>query len=574
MASPDFGIKTRWQAFVSRICFWGTPPDRVSARFLANEMNEFYLDIEKVVVAMRLIFPRNNQDRTTRLKKKYPFDFAVLNTIRYWKIETISSELGKLQAHPRTTVVREFREILRQIYRPLFILELIEPEIHLLQALQHLAEQVETDDVANNDVARRRLSSLSTIVGDYKKVQKDVRYYLYPLLLKLLSDVCLDYDEFFAGRRNRLMHFLDVTEEDRIIPPEISDKEQKTAQEAAPDDQKDAEKAEDADTNDEEKQQEAEDKALERGLSILEMLFPKAGWDNLQNFPDLYPYFVRTLDLTRNSEYIDPQSPLQQALILSQILEELFYGFRSIEFYNAGPDDSSSLVSIINNWNTAFETGFDREYIPRIVEYSKFFDGSQYTDGRRAYGAKLLNGINWVKKSYFMPYFKFESFTPPSFDTRNVDAIYPKVRIIRRELSRITKSLEAQKNDTLESTFEPSFAQDNASVELTVKNPLAPYQFAVSNPLSKRLNLLLPHSQRNNTSLIFFTFAIITVLDHLLNSPSSWAYSCNDAKIFRSSDDEGRHPCAWSGSPIDANALFMKSLDDMKKKNLEQKAAG
>jgi len=52
-----------------------------------------------------------------------PFGFAVIDAIRYWNIEKITSDLGKIQAHPRNAKVSDFTDIIKAVYRPLLSLK-------------------------------------------------------------------------------------------------------------------------------------------------------------------------------------------------------------------------------------------------------------------------------------------------------------------------------------------------------------------------------------------------------------------------------------------------------------------
>jgi hypothetical protein len=87
-----------------------------------------------------------------------------------------------------------------------------------------------------------------------------------------------------------------------------------------------------------------------------------------------------------------------------------------------------------------------------------------------------------------------------------------------------------------------------------IDNPWEPYEFAIANPVSTRLDALLPPKRQNNATLIFFSLAFSTVLDHLVNDESSWAYREGSHVLFRD-----MHGVSQSHN-IDADALFEESL--------------
>ena len=103
-------------------------------------------------------------------------------------------------------------------------------------------------------------------------------------------------------------------------------------------------------------------------------------------------------------------------------------------------------------------------------------------------------------------------------------------------------------------------------------HPSAPYSFDITNPVSKRLDLLLGPGKRNNVYLIFFTLSVVTVLDHLVNSESSWAYGSQaSAHLFRSVNDDGSTPLFGVDVKIDADQIFKEVLKQNRSKQQASK---
>ena len=98
-----------------------------------------------------------------------------------------------------------------------------------------------------------------------------------------------------------------------------------------------------------------------------------------------------------------------------------------------------------------------------------------------------------------------------------------------------------------------------------LKNPWSPYVFQIENPLSKRLNTLLAKNQRDNVSLIFFTLAIVTVLDNLMNDENSIAYTADMNKLYRTAED-GETPVLWVGKTSDTFTFFKAAVTERVKK--------
>jgi hypothetical protein len=584
---PEFDIKSPAQALFSLFSFLGDPPDYVNPLFINKRIGEYYRRIEQLVTSTRTLFPRNNPARSERLKKTSPFVFSVLDTIRYWNIERISGDLEKIQAHPRLAKVAEFSDILRAVYKPLFILEELDPDIHIKGSYKLLYKLLYIENPMN---AKEKYQGLiRTALVAFADVRRDVHYLLYPLLMRLLSDRWLSYEQFFINRRRRFMAFLNVSAQDRIVPADMSAQQIESGnleklsagEEEAADQNSGSAGEEEEDPDDpavverraKRAVQEAEQKALNRGISVLESLFPKAGWDRLSTFPDLYPYFVDMFSLKKGYELIAPTDPLQQVAVLMFILEELLFGLRYVSFGTIERADASPiriedyLGSIINNWQRYIDLGFNKGYLPRLVEYCRILENT--ADSRNStYAKRTLNECHWLKRLYFLPHYKFESLGPPPFQKEDTTPLYGEMRLLRRYLTEVAQGIELGNRQ--------GGAEAQAPCD-GIDNPWEPYNFEVPNPVSIRLDALLGPKKKNNASLIYFTLAVTTVLDHLVNNENSWAYENRPGPLFRSIDGEGVMPLFGVETKIDADLIFrqvIKQKDrDRQKEAEEQKKA-
>ena len=567
----EFEIKSSGQVVVSMLSLLSDPPDYVSPVFVNRRMNDYYKRIELLVTSVRALFPRNNLRRNERLKKASPFAFSILDTFRYWNIEQISSNLSRIQSRPRTVRIVDFTEILRDIYKPLYTLEKLDMETHIKGSFKLLYKVLYLENPTEAKAKYQEL--IRTALSSYGIIVRDIRFQLYPMLMKLLSHCLVPYEFFFQERKNRIQAFLQVSERNRISPQMEHAATEAEVTEIA----EEAEKTEDAEEHpetkeifdesrmdepltEEERQQqqvhESRTKALERGLSALETLFPKAGWERITLYPDLYPYFSDVFKFKKGAELIAPTDPIQQVYILSRILEELFFGLRYTAFgVIMGPDGSpermdESMNRIINNWQRIIELSFDKEYLPRLTEYCHLLENT--AESRTSnYAKRLLNELYWTKRLFFLPYYKFESIMPPPFQKNTTDALYPEVRSLRRCLTSIAAGIEQGNKRG---------GADNRSPCDGIDNPWDTYVFQVPNPVSKRLDLLLAPKRRNNASLIFFTLAVTVVLDHLMNDEDSWAYNDRAGFLFRSENGQGARPLFGVESKVDSEQLFKVAL--------------
>jgi hypothetical protein len=567
----EFEIKSSAQVLVSMLAILHDPPDYVSSAFVNRRMNDYYKRIELLVASVRSLLPRNNLRRNERLKKASPFAFTIMDTIRYWNIDQLSSNLSRIQAHPRSAKTVDFTEILRDVYKPLYILEQLDPETHIKGSFKLLYKILYLE---NPTEAKGKYQELiRNALLSYGIIRRDIRYQLYPLLMKLLSHCWIPYELFFQERKNRIRAFLQVSERNRISPQMENAASVEEAEEIA----EEAEEVKEAEEHPETQEvfdestmdeplteeervkkqvRESESKALERGLATLETLFPKAGWERITLHPDLFPYFSDVFHLKKGVELIAPTDPMQQIYLLTRILEEFFFGLRYTAFgVIMGPDGNPERVDeamnrIINDWQKIIEASFDKEYLPRLDEYCRLLENT--AESRTSnYAKRLLNELHWAKRLYFLPYYKFESIMPPPFQKNAITALYPEVRSLRRYLTAIAAGIEQGNKRG---------GADNHSPCDGIDNPWDAYVFQVPNPLSKRLDMLLAPKKRNNASLIYFTLAITVVLDHLLNDENSWAYGDRAGFLFRSENGEGARPLFGVETKVDSEQLFKQAV--------------
>jgi len=571
-----FEIKSSMQVLTSVLSFFKEPVDLVNPRFVTVRMNEYYGKIEKLVTAARNLFPKNNSKRNNQLKRTSIFVYKMLDVIRSWNIEQLAGNIAELQAHPRTVKVTDFAETLRGIYRPLYILEDISIDnfksaFKLIYKILYIESPMEAKE-KYQDVIRNIVASLADI-------RRNVHFGLYPLLMKLISNKFINYERFFTERRRRYMAFLNITEAEQLNAADLSPQqiesidvetlqkelsEEPAASDEATEDGKAPEKKDDEDPNDpkvaerraKENAEKAERKAREQGRAALEALFPKAGWEKLDEYPDLYPYFSGLYSLRHGYELISPGDPLLQVSVLLHILDDLLIGMRNVNFGSiTGPDGkpvsvNDELGDLINNWRRNIEDSFSRDYLPRLSEYCRMLENSG--DARiTPYSRKQMNELHWIKRLYFLPYYKFESLGPPPFPKQDIISIYSEIRKLRKYLTVVAKGIE--------NGIRAGGAAKKALCG-GINNPWEAFNFQVPNTVSRRMEVILPPERRVNATLIFFTLSSVTMLDYIVNSENSWAYGTRPGPLFRSIRNEGITPLFGVDEKIDADKIFKDSL--------------
>jgi len=571
-----FEIKSPMQVFASIFSFFKEPADYVNPRFVTKRMNEHYNRIERLVTSTRNLFPKNNIKRNTQLKRSSLFVYKILDILRNWNIEQIATDIADLQSRPRNVRVTDFAFILRETYKPLFMLDDLNSE-SLKTAFKLVYKILYIESPMNaKEKYQEIIRNIITYIAD---VRQNVKYGLYPLLMKLISDRFIPFERFFIERRRRYMAFLNVTESmqldsNDLSPQQLDRLDVETLQKNLIEEEKKIENGEAVDVDEsgepvedpndpkvierKAKQEAArnEQKAMERGRNALETLFPQAGWDKLEEFPDLYPYFVSLYSLKGGYELISPTDPVQQVAVFANILDDLFIGLRYVNFGTVtGPDGTllnitDDIAEVLNNWRRYIEDSFTRDYLPRLTEYCRMLENSEDTR-MSPYAKKIMNELHWIRRLYFLPYYKFEALGPPPFQKNDVISVYAMVRKIRKVLAAVAAGIEQG--------YHAGGAAAKAPCN-GINNPWEKYNFQIPNPTSKRLEVLLAPERRINATIILFSLSIITILDYLVNDENSWAYGNPPGPLFRSIKNEGITPVFGVDEKINADKLFRESL--------------
>ncbi|MDR0552356.1 MAG: hypothetical protein LBG72_10190 [Spirochaetaceae bacterium] len=580
----EFGIKTWFQVLRSRFSLFSDPPDLVSSWFLKRILQDYCYHLDFLVTRTRLLFPRNNFSLTEKLKSASHFSFRVLDTIRRWNIETIDSERNRLQRRGKNVYISDFNTLIYEIYKPVYILERLEIYPHIESVYNNLYRLLFLENASAETEKKKEIIS-KTILA-YQFVCKNMRRHFYPIFMKLVSSKFYFYDEFFSECADAVAGFLGVSDAERLQPPkEPSSGGRANAEnegwEQEGDSESDGENEDAKNTGEEGAEEEKaeeekpaglspnEQKAFDKGLKILDSLFPRAGWLAIDSFPDLIPYFQDVTSLPKGAEFIAPEDPSGIVLVLGAIIEKLLYGFRKIQFTTpvggtlAGLEgrldessDPRTLGNVLDDWQKIMEEAFERQYIPRIQECSQYSQNVNQRNKLNAYSVKIHSALHWTRRYYFFPFYNYMDKTPPPFKKSEINALYPFVRNFRKKLTTLAAYIDKAVK---------MGGRENAVSVDGIGNPWDGYVFQIENPLSKRLNMLLGRSQRDNVSLIFFTLALVTVLDDIMNDGMSFAYNANFNKLFRTGED-GETPVVWIEKVSNTLDIFKQTVMERAKK--------
>jgi hypothetical protein len=93
-------------------------------------------------------------------------------------------------------------------------------------------------------------------------------------------------------------------------------------------------------------------------------------------------------------------------------------------------------------------------------------------------------------------------------------------------------------------------------------NPMENASFTVENPVERHLRLYLKYGEEKpkrftNASLVYYTYLVVQVLDYLMNSKESWAYSDPQSHLYRDIHTE----LTVDKGLKDSEAIFMREMD-------------
>ena len=508
-ARPEHQLKTRMNAFFSFFSFLTHVRDAVNPRFISQGDRIFYYRIEKFVMATRNLMSRNRKNKIMPVKN--PFYFKILEIIKNWDIAGINSDLSMLQKSPRNILFPSTASLARKIFRPMFMLNELSVAQHIVPALRDVQEK-SAKILAKDSPDIEKINNQFTAAKDAAyAVLIDLKKTLFPLLLKQIPSGFHEYDSFINNEFTNICQFLNISADDIIQPEE---------EHYAPSSEESKEKAE------KEKKSQPVDIGIQIGFTLLDEMFPDAGWSKLERKPDMFPYFNKLLVLPRDMEILPPGDPLQYVIILIKVIQELLHGFRSIELKSLRLNDSieielsNFLEEIIRDWHLFIDETIEKHFLPQLRDFCRQMERSasfKHSD----YGIKIQSTLLWMKRKLILPFYHFNDklYSKPSMAVKNVK-LFEQVSYAANIFGRILADLNKE---------EPR----------TAGNPWSKIEFEIEHPVCHRLLYVLTKNRKKqqNRNLILYTTSIILVLDYLVNSENSPLYKYEEIVHFRHHPD-------------------------------------
>lgn len=546
MMSEDYKIKTNLGFFNFVRRFKKNGDEQVRKGFVEYNLEKHVEHLQEFITTVKSIIQISPDTYKAKIINGSEDKFKFLKTVGSWTMRDIKKYYFELQDAADECTVPMMVPFVKEVYRNLIkIYYLGEAKIsgYFKEIYNDLAKYPKFDIQKAQTLSKTGITEWFYI---YSQVIKG----LYPLLMRMSSSKFDYFQDFFLVQTANILSFLELTKFDILLPNKKTEKQTEEKAEEKKEETKE-EKAE-------EKKVEKKSDLVEAGLKLLDTLFPEAGFDRLNEMPDMFPYFQPIYQFRDGYNLLAPENPLQITVTLLRITEDIFQGCRNIVFTEENEEDvsqgSEKFSTVISEWSVYREILFERDYADQITD----FVNNEYSQGdykSTLFGKKMITSMLWQTKYNFLPYFEFEQLLleKPKNDSQ-YRPMCIRVGFLLRFFTMLSKNIDAAKGQ---------------GMVLGIQNPWDKYKFDIPNAISKRMDVLLgakkADSAATNANLIKYALVVVAVLDWWVNNPSSPAYSTDATKIYRINKDDGA-PAFSVPTRSDQNKLFA----DRVKKNIEK----
>jgi len=561
MMSPEYKIKPNYGIFNFVRYLRKNGIHKIEPDFVQVNLKRHLEHMEAFITVMKTLIQVAPNSYKARIQKDDDLKFRFLRKIAGWSLRELKLRYIDIEKEAANVTVADLVPYTREIYGMLAqILYLGETRV------SQLIKEIYTDELEYPDSDRKKITLLAKDgVREWAYLYTEAIKGMYPLLMRMCGGSYQVFPVFFASDIKNILNFLGKTKFDLLLvekeaPDVPSHTDTPTKKEPEPEPKKNDAAAKQAAA------QQHNPELVKAGLSLLNTLFPDAGFTRLETMPDMYPYFQPLFQFEDGFNLLSPENPLQVLVVLLRILEDFFHGCRNIDFnFESGEykgDKVDTISSVINDWSLYREMQFNKEYASILSDFvNELYTQSDFTYSQ--YGKKLLNKLLWLSKYHFLPLFNFEKLLleRPENDM-TYKPLYKRTDFICRALTEIAKGIDK--------------AGKNRAAITGIQNPWSHYKFDIPNTVSERLDVLLaakrdgPNMTATNANLLKYTLCIMSVLNWWINDPTSPAYQTNPMKIYRVSSKDGS-PVFSVPVRDDQKQLFAGNIQALAQKKAAEK---
>ena len=536
MMRDEYGIKPNYGLFNFIKYFQQNGHEQVVPEFCTVTLKHHVENLSGFITVIKTLIQIAPASYKAKIASGNEIKFKFLRMIAGWTMQSVKLAHIELMDLPQPYVVQDLIPYIRAVYKLL-----IQVYYYGENKIPKLIKEIYTDEVSYPESPQEKLSSLAKeAITSWLYIQNEIVKKCYPLLMRMCSDTFEEYPDFFKIKVADILKFVGLHKYDLLLPEkakavktEDSEKKKKTA--LAP-------------------EKGVKDQIVMTGIKLLDQLFPQAGFTQLENHPDMYPYFQPLYHFADGFNVLSPENPMQVTVVLLRILEDFFVGCRNIEFTpvsTAVSKENDSISSVMDDWSAYRENVFEKLYCDPLNDLvNQIYSQDDYEDSQ--FGKKLITSLLWQTQWHFLPNFKFDQLILE----RPQDESKYRPLFLRTDFARSYFTEAVSLCDKV--------ASMRGDVSM-ISNPWDHYKFDISNEISKRLDTLLggnnttATTNANNANLLKYTLCILSVLDWWINNPESPAYSTNPRRIYRISEEDGK-PKFSVPERNDQNKLFAAQI--------------
>ena len=532
MMSSEYKIKPNYGVFNFIRSFQKNGLEKIVPDFYEYTIKQATEHMEGFITVIKTLIQIAPSTYKTKIASGTESKFKFLRNVAGWAMQPIKVEYINLQGITEPLIVADLIPLVRAIYKPL-----ITVYYYGNTKIPKLIKEIYADEAAYPDSPKDKLSQFAKqAITEWLYIETEVIKKLYPLLMRMCSDTYEGYPTFFNSKVGEILKFVGLHKFDLLLPekPKEPTPEEKKTKTPPP-------------------EKGIKDSAVITGLKLLNQMFPDAGFDRLDEHPDMYPYFQPLFHFKDGFNILSPENPIQVICVLQHIIEDCFQGCRNIRFAEPGEQKkgADNITAIMDDWSAYREDTFEQLYCEPLCDLVNSVY-SQPDFDKSHIGKKMITSLLWQTTYHYMPNFKFEQLLlEHPTDESKYRPLFHRTDFARKFLTLVINECDQK-------------AATKASCTL-IENPWEHYKFDIPNEVSKRLDVLLgaqnktANTTANNANLLKYTLCFIAVLDWWINNPGSPAYATEPMHIWRVSDADGK-PQFSVPERKDQNKLFADGI--------------
>ncbi len=533
MMSPEYKIKPNYGVFNFIRSWQKNGTEKIIPEFYQYTLKGMLDHMEGFITVIKTLIQIAPATYKSKIASGTETKFKFLRMIAGWAMQPIKVEYINLQMVPQPMVVADLIPLVRAIYKPLITVYYFGNN-----KIPKLIKEIYADEAAYPDSPKDKLSKFAKqAITEWLYIDTEIIKKLYPLLLRMCSDSYENYPAFFNTKVGEILKFVGLHKFDLLLPekPKEPSPEEKKSKAPPP------------------PQKGVKDSTVITGLKLLNQLFPGAGFDKLDEHPDMFPYFQPLYKFSDGFNLLSPENPIQVITVLQRIIEDCFQGCRNIKFIEQGEQKkgADNIVQVMDDWSAYREETFEQLYCEPLVDIVNSIY-SQADFEKSHMGKKIMTSLLWQTTYHYMPNFKFEQLLlEHPADESKYRPLFHRTDYARKFLTLVINECDQKAK-----------AKANCSL---IENPWDHYHFDIPNEVSKRLDVLLgaqnktANTTATNANLLKYTLCFIAVLDWWINNPDSPAYTTNPMDIWRVSSEDGK-PVFSVPVRNDQNKLFAEAI--------------